>query len=78
MALRTLYTTSKADATCRRCHATLPPDSAPNRLFCDRCAAARRALTFARKAHDLAIDAGEDALAGQLGVIVGELEAPPR
>jgi hypothetical protein len=59
---------------CERCHQGLPLDSAPNRRFCPSCADARRALTYARKAHDLAIDAGLDSIAGRLGVIVGELE----
>lgn len=61
---------------CQRCHRGLPLDSAANRRFCPSCADARRALTYARKAHDYAVDAGEDSIAGRLGVIVGERESP--
>lgn len=59
---------------CERCGGGLPDGSSVNRRYCPRCADARRALTYARMAHSHAIDAGEDSIAGRLGVIIGELE----
>lgn len=69
-----LYSESAAVTRCRDCHATIQRRT----RFCDRCRARRRALTFARQAHDYAIAAGENHIAGQLGVIVGALEEPAR
>ena len=71
MAAGTLYSDSEPGTRCRECHAPI----ARRMRFCDRCRARRRALTFARQAHDLAVDAGSDAAAGHLGVAIGILEA---
>lgn len=73
MASRALYSDARPSTRCRDCHATIGRRS----RFCDRCRARRRALTFVRQAHDHAVDAGEDSIAGRLGVIIGELEAAP-
>lgn len=73
MAPTALYSDFAPVTRCRDCHATIARRS----RFCARCRARRRALTFTRQAHDLAVDAGEDSIAGRLGVIIGELEAAP-
>lgn len=76
MTAGTLYTTA---AACRRCARSLPPDSAPNRLYCASCRDERRALTHMAEAdrHLEASGSNRARLArASLNRAMGELESP--
>lgn len=67
---RTLYTAAEGAATCRGCRRPLPPDAAPNRLFCDGCRTRRRIATFLRQAHDLALEIDDTGMARQIDGLI--------
>ena len=73
MAPTTLYTVPAAPTTCRGCQQPLPPDAAPQRLYCDDCRQRRRAVTFLRSAHDVLVGV-DDAAVRALDEITARLE----
>lgn len=77
MAPGTLYTASVAAPACHACRRTLPPDSAPNRLFCDGCRVRRRIVTYLRQAHDLALEIDDQGMARQIDGLIARTGMRP-